>query len=899
MKDENTKISNLDAAVDLIRADRPSETDITNAAERVHAMIMGQNDLPASGAVQWNSIDDYIAAIPNYLAKRLTPAQNTLFEEESRQSIPLRRALNAAREKPVAANENSRLPKTPLLRWLASAAAVAAIAISFILIMPDLPAFNQTRIFQVAEVNGTLYQITNGRLETLVPGTWIDGRQSVRTGKNTTAILLLDDGSRVEVGGRSELNVIRRWSGNRINVDRGRIIVAASAQGSGTLDVATHELTVSVTGTIFEVGHGAMGSHVAVIEGEVQVYQRGEHTSLLPGEQMNSRTGRSIIRFDDEIAWSGNADKYLKMLKEVSALQKDINAVMETTPRYSTRLLNLAPEKTVLYIAVPNAPEKIAEIYDLMRSRLQQSPGLAEVWSNVEVEDQDHHIDKVMTWLRNVGEHLGDETVATVSLQVTPDGKYQAVPVILSEVDATAFASTFETQIQQLHEASAGDQDKFKISLINNPSDAVEGQLSIWLHEDLLVASISPAAIIEVQTILEEGTSAFIDSGFFELLQGSYDQGAEFLGAVDLARIMSLRNFSHAELDVFGLSNARYLTAERRQQGELTSVVIELLFDGETKGMMSWLEAPGPMGSLEFFSADATIAAALVVKDPATIVVEMQQMIGKLKHRNHADAGPDDELDVRLKIDLELAVQIIENLGGEVAFGLDGPVLPTPAWKVVIEVYDELAMQQSIERAIRQLNESTNDRAAQFSAEVTAADIEPYIGYQISLLAKPDPVPNNPAQAVLPTVTFNYAYVDGYLVAAPNRALVDQAISHYQAGTGLLTDAEFRSLLPQDGYLDFSAVAFNRIGELLADMLEHVPNALSTEQLQAVTALSKESGPSMYSVYGNPGSIRFVQNGSSHLPFGLSQFLSLQTMLKAAQGQNQSDELPDGTNGNR
>src|SRR5687767_15386674 len=44
-------------------------------------------------------------------------------------------------------------------------------------------------------------------------------------------------------------------------------------------------------------------------------------------------------------------------------------------------------------------------------------------------------------------------------------------------------------------------------------------------------------------------------------------------------------------------------------------------------------------------------------------------------------------------------------LGGEFAFAIDGPLLPTPSWKIVLEVYDQAKLQGTFERAIEKLNQ--------------------------------------------------------------------------------------------------------------------------------------------------------------------------------------------------
>jgi hypothetical protein len=133
--------------------------------------------------------------------------------------------------------------------------------------------------------------------------------------------------------------------------------------------------------------------------------------------------------------------------------------------------------------------------------------------------------------------------------------------------------------------------------------------------------------------------------------------------------------------------------------------------------------------------------------------------------------------------------------------------------------------------------------------------------------------------------------MDGYLVAAPSVALVDKAINTYQSGTGLLTDIEFQALVPQDGELNFSAVSFSRVGDLIEDLIEHLPSSLSQEQQEQVKQLNEGTGPSMYSVYAKADSIRIVQKGDTDLPFSLSQLFSLQSMVSGATGQTSLTDI--------
>lgn len=860
MTDKTT--DQLDQAIDAIKADKLSAVDIAEAADRARAAlaaqrgpqgVIGEADETPLASERWNSIDDYIAAIPAYLAGQLSPQQTTLFEEEARQSIPLRRALNEARGKTEQGTSQAETGKSPY-GWMAMAATVAAVAIGLFMVMPQLPTFNQSQLAQVDSVNGQLYQIMNGRLQTLEPGVWIDGRQRIRSANGSKAFLTLDDGSVIEVDERSELSLTRRSSGNRIDVSRGRILVHAAPQASGTLDVFTNEMEVSVTGTIFEVAHGAKGSRVAVVEGSVDVLLQGAKTSLEPGEVMGSRSQYLTQNVASEIAWSDNADTYIAMLQEVSALQEDLQAIIETQPRYSTRLLDLAPEDTAVYIAVPNAPEQIAEVYEVIQLRAQSSQFLSDQWAEFQEASQGQHLDEVMAWLREIGYTLGEETVFIV----THDGSFNeetAVPVVLSEVDAEAFVASFELMKQQMAEvleAEGLEADDFELSLINDPSEAMDGELSIMLIGDIMVATIDANTMTKMASIVQNGGSAFVNSDLHELLTYSYLQGTQILGAVDIAQMMTDVADEEAELQRVGLDNLKYLIAQQYIDDGWSTITGDLYFEGSRHGAMSWIAEPAPMGSLEFFSTDTTVVGAMLLREPLAILEEVDPVL-------EID-DPDGQAA------LELFMQVMAVLGGEFAIGLDGPALPTPAWKAVLEAYDAAVIQQGIEWSIEQLNAEAAAEGMQSSIEIVPADVGNYPGYRVTLAINDQVFQQSEFDFDLGSLSFQYAYVDGYLVAAPDAGLIDRAIGFYQSGSGLQTSSEFRDLLARDGYLDFSAIYFSRLGELFSNVLGTLPSDLTPEQQAAIDSLDTEIGPSMVSLLALDDRIHIAHSGSTEFP---------------------------------
>jgi len=58
------------------------------------------------------------------------------------------------------------------------------------------------------------------------------------------------------------------------------------------------------------------------------------------------------------------------------ALRTELNKVARPGTRNSTRLLNLMPENTVFYAALPNLATTLSESHRIMQERIDQNPAL-------------------------------------------------------------------------------------------------------------------------------------------------------------------------------------------------------------------------------------------------------------------------------------------------------------------------------------------------------------------------------------------------------------------------------------------------------------------------------------------------------------------------------------------
>ena len=114
--------------------------------------------------------------------------------------------------------------------------------------------------------------------------------------------------------------------------------------------------------------------------------------------------------------------------------------------------------------------------------------------------------------------------------------------------------------------------------------------------------------------------------------------------------------------------------------------------------MAAWLAPPSPMGALEFISPNAYGVAAVVTKDPSLMLDDVFALIqgDPQALKNFENYQTDHRVDIRR--------DLVAPLGNELLVAVDGPVLPTPSWRIVIEVNDAARLQSTIEWSIADMN---------------------------------------------------------------------------------------------------------------------------------------------------------------------------------------------------
>ena len=823
--DDPSRDELLDKALTAVCEAEPPAGSEQAAAARVRRAL----DLPAGRA---GNLTNYESLIPNYLAGSLNDAQTLLFEEEIRTSIPLRRALAAARGEggdhatPTAQSTADPRPKRGSARtdrrWLYAIAAAVAVATGAVLILPTLdgPAM---RLARVDVVEGMSLRQVGGQWVPLAQGDWIDQGQRLATKQDGTALLEFEDGSKVEVASRSLLTLTRGRSGNGLRVDHGDVMVQVAPQDGGTFDIATDDLLVEVIGTTLGVSHGTKGSRVSVIEGEVEVSHGGETTSLQAGDQYSTRK-TTAMALEETVGWSRDAERYVGILKAYEDLQRDIEAALSAHSRHSTRLLDLVPPDTSVYVAVPNAPATIAEAHAAVEAFQDRLPS-----DEFPANESSAMIKEMVGWLGEVGDHLGPETVMALHW----DDSDSPVLLLLAEA-REGLGDVIADKLREVAQ-SVGSED-MGVEMVDAPEEAQEGRLAIWLTEGLFAATTSPETFVELQANLAGEPNRFREGELYARLAEVYERGAEYVAGADLTRL-GLDEFAKPLLDFRGAQTA---IAEHRLDEELALAALEVRFDHDNPDRIPLLDQPGPMAALKFISPDATLAGALVLPDSEKLKAVLDASLVGLR-------PPDAELPAAS----DLVEGLFDMVGGEIAIALDGPLLPQPSWKAVVEVYDQAGLQTLVETTVGLLQMAMGDD-------------------ELGMETLQGPTPSDTVYRLFAgDMGAHYAFIDGYLVLAANRAVLDRARRTYESGVTLLDAGKFEKLLPLDSYLDFSAVTYARLDDSLVlpllDLMTRGPDGpggLVLDELRRILA-----GAAMFGVYNEPDRIRLVLRGSDIMPF--------------------------------
>src|SRR6266498_2166659 len=281
------------------------------------------------------------------------------------------------------------------------------------------------------------------------------------------------------------------------------------------------------------------GARDSVSEGEVHVDSAGKAQALRAGDQTTTHASIERVPVREEIAWSRDAGRYIRMLDAIRN-QIDQQLAMPGN-RFSTRLLDLVPGDTVLYVAIPNIGETLARANEILQENLQKNDELRGWWEQEQKESNKpggrrQGLNQAIELMREFGSQLGDEIVISAAANPRGSGEPEA-PVLLAEVkDGGAFRSFLEGQLDKL-----GSERKHA-RIVDDPMNiASEGkdEFFIWIAGDLIAVSPRPEQLQSLAMRMRQGAKPFASTSFYAQIANLYRDGA---GLVIAAASFSLRS---------------------------------------------------------------------------------------------------------------------------------------------------------------------------------------------------------------------------------------------------------------------------------------------------------------------------------------------------------------------
>ncbi len=846
----------LQTAIQAIQEDQPDNAEVNASAARV-ASRLGMDGTSAAAIDAIESCDDVQQLLSTYRAGTLSSARSLLIKAHIRDCGACRRRF----QRGVGAGEiDWSTPKPPrALVWRprafgwALACSFALLACSFFLYRTFWQVPPGVRA-EVESIDGSAYVISETGDRELAPGAQLTQGELLRTSGGSHAVLRLADGSKIEVDERSVLGVGARGRNMTVTLDGGSLIVQAAKRKSGHLYVNTPDCRVAVAGTVFSVSSGVKGSRVAVLEGSVNVVRGGVDTLIHAGDQISTSDNLSPAPVEQQIAWSHDREAYLPLLAQLSMLKQRIEQIPFPQPRYSSDLLERVPSDTLLYISIPNLGDFLSEANQVFNDQLKQSPALQQWWDRGH-DQNTADLDSLVEKLHQMSQYLGDEIVIVGVKQPKNPGFAVIADVKRGGLDGflrTQFLASSSTPGMTLLDQSALH------AASDSSKDHAGGYALIREHEAVFSNSIATLKLINAQ--LNTGASGFATGDFGHQISAAYSRGAGIILAADLHQMIDSNgkrnvagNHSGA-MQNSGLNDMQYLIAEHRELNGQPENRVNLQFSGTRQGVASWLAAPAPMGSLQFVTPNAAIVLALLSKDPKAIANDLMAMAVPDKGVQNNEWN-----EAEAKLQINLREDLAANLGGEFLLSLDGPVLPTPAWKAVIEVRDSERLEQTLERLTEAIRNQAQAGIAH-SIAIQSNEIGGQRFYSVRDLSSGNTVAE-------------YTFANGYMIVAPNRALVMEALHTYATGDSLAHSTAFKAMLPKDEDENYSAIAYQNLSPVLTPLLSQ----FSGKSADALRQLAADARPTVICARGEESRIEAASD--SHL-FGFD-FMTLGALINS------------------
>lgn len=561
-----------------------------------------------------------------------------------------------------------------------------------------------------------------------------------------------------------------------------------------------------------------------------------------------------------EAAFSEDLKKYPGLLPELGQLTEALKRdVKFPEARRQSTLLPLLPADTTYYVALPNYGEVAQQSLTILDQHLQSSAVLRDWWQHGELSSAGPKMLDFLRKFADVSQYLGDEVVVSGAT----GGKNRDL-LVLAEVRKPGL----KQYLNEMWKQTFPDSLPIRVLEPKDLASAAPGpaqQLTVLVRSDYVLVAQNIDALRAFNSVLDAKPQDFAATAFAQRIQHSYQDGVSMLLAADLHTILHGAHIGNKQneelLERSGFGDMKYVVWEYNHATDKSSSQGELSFTGPRRAVASWLAAPAPMGGLGFVSPKAAMVGSLMLKNFADIYSDMQYLAAASNPQAFAMVTPMEQaMHISLKDDL-LAL-----LPGEIAVELEKFAEPQPAWKVVLRVTDAGHLQSTLQKIFTTMQYKT----MQFEEDGVTY-------HSVSL-----PSPQKGPQIV-------YAFVDGYLLIAPNHQMLADAIGLHKSGESLAKSATLPQSLPAGYPAEVSALFYEDPAAAARLNLSRV----SPDMAEAFARIAPPTVPIIYRAYGEESVIRGVSTSGGADPSMLLivAAIAIPNLLRARMAANEASAV--------
>jgi len=717
-------------------------------------------------------------------------------------------------------------------RWIGwAAAAVILIAVGFggWSIYRHVVPVGHAALATVDAVQGRAFLVGPNRF--LEPGTTIHQAEDIKVARGGYIALRLPDGNAIEAREGTKLTLLDFPDRLEVSLNGGQVWTHLNTEPAKSFTVRTSHLTATAAAAVCNVEDTLDRSNVLVARGTVSVESGGTRTVVNKGGTFCSRPGAVEGSVRAAVAWSRRpkdldvfasadhvADSRTPPLQvEAASTPRKAAVPRETTTLSTTSVLGSTSSTTSTTAErdlVDFLPADMLYILDFRDwyglvndfsasdyATLLQRPEISQWWDAVNGPE---YLEKLQTNTRildvlEIAKQIDGEMVVAV------DGQGR----LLLLADGGANTDAIRSRLEVLRDQVAQTAD-------SGTNPAADFDEHVQLVGDCLIVATNVEMMNDTaRRLLEGDPTGFADGPFYRKIMGDVDN-PRFLIAANLAGQVhrwtdtlgsdaeSSREIA-ALFDLWGLPSVDYLLVSPSFAGRGMKQAARLAFvEGGRYGAMDWLAEPAPMRGLEFFSPDIHFFASAIIRSPSQMFLDYLAFLEATR----------PQTDFQEAVDFVARNQeFFESFGGEIALGVDSPILPIPNIKIAVEITDEAAFRAGIDKLMNAI-QSELEAHEQVSVLQTTTHKNRTV-YTLAI----EGVPFDPS----------WAFVDDYFIAGPGPQFVRDSIDVHESQRSIANDSRLISLMPDQVETNFSLLVYQDIARSVPEVLKKAVGSAATD----------------------------------------------------------------------